>query len=173
MILRYVFLLVSIIFYYLLQVSVLPEILPFEITPNLLLCFVIIYSFIRGRRKGLWLGCICGLVFDIMLGDLPGFYTALFTVIAYLSGLFGNNLNPEDPRYSLSFTFVGELIYGFVIYVAWFAFRGDAGFFTYLSTVILPECILTTIFGLIIGPLTGSFNQRLEKHEKRSAVKFG
>ena len=52
----------------------------------------------RGRKEGMAVGVICGLLTDVFWGNTIGFYILLYTVIGYLNGTFERLFYDEDIK---------------------------------------------------------------------------
>ena len=66
------------------------------VSPNLMLVVTSSFGFMRGRKSGIAVGAISGLLVDIFWGQLLGFHTLLYTVIGYLNGSFERLFYDED-----------------------------------------------------------------------------
>ena len=69
-----------------------------SITPNLMIIVTSAFGFMRGKKEGMMVGFISGLLIDIMFGDLIGFYTLIYTVLGYANGFFRKIFYDDDIR---------------------------------------------------------------------------
>ena len=140
------------------------------VSPNLMLVVTSSFGFMRGRKSGIAVGAISGLLVDIFWGQLLGFHTLLYTVIGYLNGSFERLFYDEDIK--LPIVLISEFLYGICIYVFVYMLQGDFAFGTYLFSIIIPELVYTILVTLILYQVILHINRKLESEEQRSASKF-
>ena len=102
------------------------------VSPNLMLVVTSSFGFMRGRKSGIAVGAISGLLVDIFWGQLLGFHTLLYTVIGYLNGSFERLFYDEDIKLPIVLISASEFLYGICIYVFVYMLQGDFAFGTYL-----------------------------------------
>lgn len=157
---------------FLLQSTLFDKLTFSSIRPNLLIIVVSSFGFMRGKKEGMLLGFATGLLMDIFWGGTLGFYALIYMVIGYLNGFFKHLFYDEDIKLPLILISASELLYGFVVYVCFFALQGDFNFGYYLTHVILPELIYTILITLVLYQIILHINRKLEAEEQRSASKF-
>ena len=108
------------------------------VSPNLMLVVTSSFGFMRGRKSGIAVGAISGLLVDIFWGQLLGFHTLLYTVIGYLNGSFERLFYDEDVKLPIVLISASEFLYGICIYVFVYMLQGDFAFGTYLFSIIIP-----------------------------------
>ena len=142
------------------------------VSPNLMLVVTSSFGFMRGRKSGMDVGAISGLLVDIFWGQLLGFHTLLYTVIGYLNGSFERLFYDEDVKLPIVLISASEFVYGICIYVFVYMLQGDFAFGTYLFSIIIPELVYTILVTLILYQVILHINRKLESEEQRSASKF-
>ena len=142
------------------------------VSPNLMLVVTSSFGFMRGRKSGIAVGAISGLLVDIFCGQLLGFHTLLYTVIGYLNGSFERLFYDEDIKLPIVLISASEFLYGICIYVFVYMLQGDFAFGTYLFSIIIPELVYTILVTLILYQVILHINRKLESEEQRSASKF-
>lgn len=142
------------------------------VSPNLLIVVTSSFGFMRGRKSGMAVGAISGLLVDIFWGQLLGFHTLLYTVIGYLNGSFERLFYDEDIKLPIVLISASEFLYGICIYVFVYMLQGDFAFGTYLFSIIIPELVYTILVTLILYQVILHINRKLESEEQRSASKF-
>ena len=142
------------------------------VSPNLMLVVTSSFGFMRGRKSGMAVGAISGLLVDIFWGQLLGFHTLLYTVIGYLNGSFERLFYDEDVKLPIVLISASEFLYGICIYVFVYMLQGDFAFGTYLFSIIIPELVYTILVTLILYQVILHINRKLESEEQRSASKF-
>lgn len=142
------------------------------VSPNLMLVVTSSFGFMRGRKSGIAVGAISGLLVDIFWGQLLGFHTLLYTEIGYLNGSFERLFYDEDVKLPIVLISASEFLYGICIYVFVYMLQGDFAFGTYLFSIIIPELVYTILVTLILYQVILHINRKLESEEQRSASKF-
>lgn len=143
-----------------------------SITPNLMIIVTSAFGFMRGKREGMMVGFISGLLIDIMFSDLIGFYTLIFTVLGYANGFFRKIFYDDDIKLPLILIAASDFLYGNTVCIFMFVMRSKFHYFYYLKTIILPELIYTILVTLVLYQLILQINKKLESEEQRSASKF-
>lgn len=143
-----------------------------SITPNLLIVVTSAFGFMRGKREGMMVGFIAGLIFDVMFSDLIGFYTLIYTVIGYSNGFFRKIFYPDDIKLPLILIATSDFLYGNIVCLFMFIMRSKFNYFYYLKSIIIPELIYTILVTLVLYQIILYINKKLEAEEQRSASKF-
>lgn len=130
------------------------------------------FGFMRGKREGMMVGFISGLLIDIMFGDLIGFYTLIYTVLGYANGFFRKIFYDDDIKLPLILIAASDFLYGNIICIFMFVMRSRFHYFYYLKTIIIPELIYTILVTLALYQIILQINKKLESEEQRSASKF-
>ena len=143
-----------------------------SITPNLMIIVTSAFGFMRGKREGMMVGFISGLLIDVMFGDLIGFYTLIYTVLGYANGFFRKIFYDDDIKLPLILIAASDFLYGNIICIFMFIMRSRFHYFYYLKTIIIPELIYTILVTLALYQIILQINKKLESEEQRSASKF-
>ena len=154
---------------YLIQ-STMIRILPMGgVAPNLLIILTSSFGFMRGKKEGMFIGFISGLIIDILFGQVIGFYALLYLLIGYANGFFASIFYPEDIKLPMVLITSSELVYCFLVYVFSFLIQGKIRFGYYFLHIILPEIVYTIFVTIIIYKLILHINEWLEDLERRNA----
>ncbi len=154
---------------YLLQ-STMIRILPLGgVAPNFLIILTSCFGFMKGKKDGMFVGFISGLIIDILFGGLIGFYALIYMVIGYLNGFFSSIFYPEDVKLPVVLITSSELVYCFIVYVFRFLIQGKLRFGYYILHIILPEIVYTIFVTIIIYKVILKINEWLEDLERRRA----
>ena len=169
---RYItyFLIIGICF--LLQTTVFQALAFANITPNLMVIVVSAIGFMRGRKEGLWVGFLSGLLIDIFFGFYLGVYALIYMYIGYINGLFQKRFYPDDIKLPMLLIGGSDIVYNLVVYLVMFLFRSRFAITDYFTSIILPEFVYTMVITIFLYYLLLKINQKLEAYEKRSAKKF-
>lgn len=157
---------------FLLECTVFQSLSFASITPNLLIIVTASFGFMRGKKEGMFVGFLCGIITDIFFGDLIGFYALLYTVLGYMNGFFKRIFYPEDIKLPLFLIAVSDFVLENAVCVFLFVMRSQFDYGYYLGHIIIPELIYTVLVTLLLYQMILGLNQRLESEEKRSASKF-
>lgn len=143
-----------------------------SITPNLMIIVTSSFGFMRGKREGMMVGFLSGLLIDIMFSDLIGFYTLIYTVLGYANGFFRKIFYDDDIKLPLILIATSDFLYGNIVCIFMFVMRSRFNYFYYLKSIIFPELIYTILVTLVLYQLILQINKTLESEEQRSASKF-
>ncbi len=166
---RKITMLLLILIGYLLQ-STMIRILPMGgVAPNILIILTSCFGFMRGKKEGMFIGFISGLIIDILFGNIIGLYALAYMVIGYLNGFFASIFYPEDVKLPMFLITSSELVYCFIVYVFRFLIQGKLRFGYYFLHVILPEIVYTIFVTIIFYKIILSINEWLEDLERRTA----
>lgn len=157
---------------FLLECTVFQKLAFASITPNLLIVVTSSFGFMRGKKEGMFVGFLSGLVTDIFFSELVGFYALIFMVLGYINGFFQRIFYDEDIKLPLILIAASDFIYGNIVCIFMFIMRSKFSYIYYLSHVIMPELIYTILVTLVLYQLILHLNQKLEAEEKRRASKF-
>ena len=120
------------------------------IKPNLLIVVTSSFGFMRGRKEGMFVGVISGMLIDLFWGSTLGFNMLVYAVIGYMNGTFQRMFYDDDVKLPIVLIGTSELIYGLITYVCVYMLRGDFAFFTHLINIILPELVYTIMVTLVL-----------------------
>lgn len=166
---RKITILLLILIAYLLQ-STMIRILPMGgVAPNLLIILTSCFGFMRGKKEGMVIGFVSGLIMDVLFGNIIGFYALVYMIIGYLNGFFASIFYPEDIKLPMVLITSSELLYCFVVYFFRFLIQGKIRFGYYFMHIILPEIVYTIFVTIIIYKIILKINEWLEDRERRNA----
>ena len=157
---------------FLLQCTVFQKLSFASISPNLLIIVTASFGVMRGRKEGMWVGFLCGIITDIFFGDLIGFYALFYTILGYANGFFKRIFYPEDIKLPLILIGASDFLLGNAVCVLMFIMRSKFHYWYYMGNIIIPELIYTILVTLVLYQIILKINQKLESEEKRSASKF-
>ena len=142
------------------------------VTPNLMIIVTSSFGFMRGKKEGMVVGFISGLLIDVLFHDLIGFYALIYTLLGYANGFFKKIFYDDDIKLPLILIATSDFLYGNIVCVFMFIMRSRFNYFYYLWNIIVPELIYTILVTLILYQIILYINKKLESKEKRSASKF-
>lgn len=135
---------------FLLETTVFRHLALASVTPNLLVVVTSSFGFMRGKKEGMFVGFLSGLVLDIFygVGNMIGFYTLIYTLIGYGNGFFKRLFYDEDIKLPLFLISASELLYGIIMYIMFYLMRSRFDFGYYFRYIIMPELIYTILITL-------------------------
>lgn len=154
---------------YLLQSTLFQALSLGGISPNILIILTSCFGFMRGKKEGMLIGFISGLMLDVLFGNLLGFYALIYMIIGYLNGFFASIFYPEDIKLPMILIITSELLYCFLIYFFLFLLQGKFHFGYYFVHIILPEIVYTILVTIVLYKGILWINEWLTLREKRSA----
>ncbi|MCR4566639.1 MAG: rod shape-determining protein MreD [Pseudobutyrivibrio sp.] len=160
---------------YILQTSIFPQYqIAGGISPNILLCVVATYGFMKGRRYGILIGFFTGLLLDTFTSNLFGMYALLYMYIGYLNGLFKKQFYGDDLRLPMILIGTSDFLYGVVFYIkSYIESSTKYKFSYYLINIILPEVAYTLVVAIFVYYVILHLNNLMEKIEKKGSDRIG
>ncbi len=137
------------------------------IAPNLLVIVTVSLGFLLGKKSGIAVGFVCGLMVDIFFGSILGLYTLIYMYVGYANGLFKKIIFPEDIKLPLGLIIGSDFCYNIICYFFLFLLRGKFHFGFYFTHVILPEMVYTSLIACLLYPLIHSIYRKLNNSEKK------
>lgn len=167
---RYLIQFLIIIICFLLQTSCFRYFTLAGIVPNLLLIPTMAFGVMRGRKEGMLVGFVSGLLLDMFYGSVIGPYALLYMYLGYINGFFHRVYYMEDLLLPMIMAGVNDLAYNLIVYIVSYLMRNrlDIGF--YFLHVILPEIVYTMLMTLIIYKPLVKINRWLKQKEEGSGV---
>ena len=162
-----------IVFSFILQISVFSRFPLAGVTPNILICVVSTYGFMKGQKQGLIIGFFTGLLLDSFSGFYFGTYALTYMYIGFLNGFFKKLFFGDDLRLPLTLIGASDFVFGIVIYLILFLTRSRLNFSFYLLNIILPEVVYTVLVSIFIYYILLNINKFMEKLDKKGSDRIG
>ena len=143
------------------------------VMPNLLLILTSLLGFMGGKKYGMYIGFISGLLIDIFFGNILGFNAVIYMYIGYINGFFNKLFFDDQFLLPVGLVLGSDFVYNFIYYIFKFLLRNKLDFSFYLLHVIIPEIVMTAVVTLIFYKLIYIFYDRVLAEEKRSELNFG
>ncbi len=127
------------------------------IKPDLL--FILSYGIglYKGEMNGLFWGGFIGLMMDNSTGILLGPNLTSKATVGFLSGYLKGKVFRMTVTVSLIFLFILSLLDGILNFISINIFIGAPPFFKSFLSIILPQALYNTLFGVIIWALFERF----------------
>lgn len=136
------------------------------ISPNILIIITATYGFMFGKKYGMVVGFICGLLTDIFYGSVLGFYALIYLYIGFANGAFNTIFYQDDIKLPLALIMASDLVYSFVCYILLFLLRGRFNFSYYFLNIIAPEMIYTIAATIFIYPCILTLNREKDDDKR-------
>lgn len=124
-----------------------------SVVPNLLLITIISMSLIYGKREGIFLGLIGGLLYDVLFGRILGVYSLIYMLIGYLMGIISEKVYRENRLIPLIFSMVGTLLYHGSFYLIQYLLGYGLSITEYAKEYTGISLLLNTLLALFIYPM--------------------
>ena len=157
---------------YLLQNNVFAVSPLISATPNLLLILTFSIGFIRGKKEGMLIGMLGGLLMDMGYSEIVGYYALIYLCIGYVNGSISQLFYTEFLNMPLLLCILSDFLYNVYIYVFGFMAHGRMALSVYIPEVILPEVVYTSVLALVLYPRFLKLDSWFQSVEKRSAKRF-
>lgn len=154
-----------IVLMFILQTTVFQQLAIAAVTPNLLLLLTVCFGFMRGKKEGMWIGFVSGLLIDLMYGSFIGLNALLYMYAGYLNGFLCKVFYDEDVKVPMVLVAVTDLCYGLVKYFIQLFLYVHTGFFVYLQQIILPEIVYTSVITILVYRGLYRLNRRMVEEE--------
>ena len=170
---RRIIMILLIFFCFLLQSTLFQNIFAAaEIAPNFMVILTVSFGLMRGKREGMFVGFLGGILSDLFFGNALGFTALLYVIIGYCCGFCYRIFYDDDVKMPVILIAVSDIGYGIAMYAFQFLLRGRMDFLFYVRRVIIPEMIYTVVVTLVVYRLLLLLNRKLEKAEQRSVGSF-
>jgi len=145
------------------------------VSPNLMLVFVASVAFVRGDKVGLLTGFVSGFLIDVFSTSdrlIIGIYALIYMYIGFLVGKLHEIFYSQNIAIPIAIISVADFIYSFTCYVFFFLLKGKFQIGYYMTHVIIPEIVYTTIVAIFYYPVILKIHERIFEKEQRSEKKF-
>lgn len=159
--------LILILFFLALQCTLGRHIALAGISPNLLIILPVVFGFLNGCNEGIVVGFVSGLMYDLYFGSEIGVCALIFLYIGYLAGLFHQKYEEQELFIPLCAVFAGDFVFNIIIYVLKFMLYNKLDFWFYLTHIIAPEAVYTTVIGLLLYPVLRPINKLMYKRDRK------
>lgn len=136
------------------------------IRPNLLVIAVAFLGLWDGKRTGIYAGFFSGLLIDISFGYFYGLNALIYMYIGFFCGFLKKYIYSVDIKMPILFIMGCDLGYSLLYYFFAFALRGNFHFWFYLTHLILPQAVYTTIMACVLYPVFHIIVKQIEKGDK-------
>lgn len=141
-------------------------ILPSALTvPNLVLILTCSMGFMRGKKSGMWVGVVSGLILDLFYGRIFGLTALILLYIGYFNGFLFKVFFDEDIRVPLVAVGISDIVYGLSCYLVRAAKGTSLTLGSSMIHTILPESVCTVLFTIPLYLLYHWLNRKITANE--------
>lgn len=169
MIKSYVSSILILIFFVLIETSLLSNIAFLPVIPDFMLMCVLYFSIRNGKIAGETTGFVSGLLLDFLTGTPFGMSCLVRTLMGYFGGLLHNLMNYQSFLVNMVVGFFATLAKTVLIYIISLLFPRYVNHYHLFSSVFALELALNTVFTPIIFKLLHSFDSFLVPPDRRLA----
>lgn len=158
--------------FYILQTSVFIHFELAGVVPNFLVIITSFAGFMSGRKEGMLVGFVAGILADFFFGEWFGMYALIYLYIGFINGFFRKTFFGDDIKLPLLFVAISDVIYGIIIFICLYLPRQKYDFYYYFFNVIAPETVYTLILTIAFYVPLFELHQWIHKKEPRSTRSF-
>ena len=96
-----------------------------EIAPNFMVILTVSFGLMRGKREGMFVGFLGGILSDLFFGSALGFTALLYVIIGYCCGFCYRIFYDDDVKMPVILIAVSDIGYGTAMYLFQFLLRGQ------------------------------------------------
>ncbi len=157
---------------FLLQTTVFTKLAMAGIVPNILLALTTCFGYIKGRKYGLVVGFVSGIIMDIFVGGYFGLNALLLMYIGFMNGVVRIILFGDDIKLPLFLIGISDIAYGCMTFGIFYLLRERTDFMFYLKNVIVPEAVYTMVVGMGVFLVLDILIGWMDKEDKRVTKSF-
>lgn len=128
------------------------------VKPDFILTLVLCVALIRGENGGALYGLAIGLLEDIVYGNFLGFNALVKFLTGYAVGYGTRDLFKGPVVFTMSFVFVGTLLYNLIFLAACWVFIPG-----YTSSLFLQKVVSSALYNALLGPFMYAAVVKLER----------
>jgi len=142
------------------------------IVPNLIVILTSASGFMQGRKTGLFIGLLSGILMDIFFGEVLGLYTLIYMYIGFFNGCFKSIFFPEDIKLPMIMIALSDIGANGIVYCLLFLLRGKFNVTFYMFNIVVPEIVYTMAMTVVIYPLILLIYNKSENYDRKREQKF-
>lgn len=159
---------ILIIVFYVLQTTFFKAISIAGISANIMIILPVVFGYFNGKREGIFVGLISGLMYDIYYSSVFGFSSLVFMYAGYVSGIFHRDFDTTRIIIPMVLTAVSDFTYEFLMYIGNFLLHNKLNVTFYLRRIIIPELIYTLIVFALMFRMLEYLNKKFKPKERKS-----
>ncbi len=151
---------------FILQYTLFPKIPYMSAAPDFMLMIPVAFAYRNGANYGMVTGFFSGLLIDIFYGQVIGIYALLFVAAGLAAGLLGRKFY-SDNFYTPVLILTGcDVTVNILYFIIWFVMHSQFDFGQAFTDVIIPECVLTFLAGVLLLRLYDLIIRKMYQYNK-------
>lgn len=143
-----------------LQISLFNNFTIFGRNINLILMYLIFYSQLYGKKTGLIISIINGLVYDILLSSSVGLKTLGFVLSAYIIGYFSEYIFSDKILVSIFYGIIATLIYKLSTGIIYYFLAYNFTWRELTGYIFNLEIILNVLMYITISEINNKYQKK-------------
>lgn len=123
------------------------------VTPDIVLITIIAIGLIYGKKEGVFIGFMGGVLSDILYGSVFGLHALPFMLIGYFMGMISERVYRDNRIIPFLFTIIGTFIYHVYFYFIQYLMGVDFNAYDYLRNFTTISLIINAILIILVYPL--------------------
>lgn len=158
-----VFIIISFIILYLLQVNFFSWFTIAGVKPNLFVIFVLVLGLFAGKKVGTIMGLILGILLDILVGKSVGMSGFIFMIIGFTAGYLDKTFSKESKITIIVTAIIGTVVFEIIIYIYNVIKFNTLFELLSFSKILAIELIFNILLTIILHPTIQILGNKLEK----------
>lgn len=135
---------------YFIQAQLLPAIFHTNWLPNLILTIVVMVTLFKGRRMGLMVAVIGGIVHDVLISNFFGLHLFPYVLVVYVLSTIKHRLYEERWYWSSAIVAICTLLDGLIRSIMLLASGSDIHIWAYIWHMVIPVLFWNGLLAAII-----------------------
>jgi rod shape-determining protein MreD len=158
---------IIIVLNYVLQTTIFRSLAIGGVKPETWIAIVVCYAWLRDDIEGCFLGFFAGLLRDVFFGRFLGFFALLGALTGFLCGKPFKSFFRHNYGIPVAMTAAAVFACGFIFYLTHFLVLARMDFGRYMTRIILPEVLYTTVISAAVFAGLYQVNKALERWEAK------
>ena len=138
---------------YFIQAQLLPAIFHTNCSPNLILTITVMVTLFKGRRMGIIVAVVGGIVHDVLISNFFGLHLFPYVIVVYLLSAVKHRIYEERWYWSSAIVAICTLLDGLIRSFMILASGGDLHLGVYLLHMVVPVLFWNGVLGAIVHGL--------------------
>ena len=147
---------------YFIQAQLLPAIFHTNWLPNLILTITVMVTLFKGRRMGIIVAVVGGIVQDVMIGNYFGLHVVSYAIVSYMLGSMQGTVYEEQWYATAWWTGIGAaLVMALQIGLLWVV-QEPIVMTTYIWNHGIPSIGIDALVGIVVHKLVWRWEEKDE-----------
>lgn len=138
---------------YLIQAQLFPVIFVRGWQPDLFFVWVVLIAFIKGKKKGLIVAFMAGIVQDIILGNFFGLHLVPYVIVAYLSAKYGQKEDIYQWYRAVGLVVIMTVVDAVIRMILLALVFTDINVLSYIFYFVFPILFMNGVLGIAVYKL--------------------